>query len=440
MKQVFIIGVMTLFALCFAGCADSKTQNSNEASTENTMIAELEEAMLPLEEITIPDKTIIAFGEATHGNWEFTLLKQTLFALAVEQQGIRAFALEADFGGCAKVNAYINGGDGTAQEAATQIGFQLYSTQEMAEVLQWMRNYNETSAEDDKIRFYGFDIQKYDNKKDELFSYLNQVDPSLAQEYELLLEPLNDAHSYDQEPTLIQQGLDHMTNLVNTMDEKRETYLENSSLQEYEFACLYATCIIKNAELQLTDPAKYSEVRDQNMADMVSWILNYEEQNFGTDAIFIAGHTAHMDKTSQYSSSGAPVLGEYLFQQYGDEYFVIGSECYESNFLAWDYTDYEAEERSEFHIVANDETRLISVFNQTEWDEAYLAFDGVAKDSQLGVLLSTPQGITLIGDSFSKEAEEAAQETDQTLHMVPSEAFDAIILLKNTTPPTDIPR
>ena len=114
-----------------------------------------------ISEITIPENTrIIALGEATHGNREFQQLKLDVFQIMVEQYGIRAFALEGDYGGCEVVNRYIHGGEGTAKEAAAAIGFAIYRTGEMEELISWMRSYNETAADGDDIRFYGFDMQR----------------------------------------------------------------------------------------------------------------------------------------------------------------------------------------------------------------------------------------------------------------------------------------
>lgn len=66
------------------------------------------------DEIVIPsDKRIIALGEATHGNKEFQELKLSIFKKLVEENGVRAFAIEGDFGGCLEVNDYIHGGSGS---------------------------------------------------------------------------------------------------------------------------------------------------------------------------------------------------------------------------------------------------------------------------------------------------------------------------------------
>ena len=86
----------------------------------------------PVENITVPESAkIIALGETTHGNAEFQQLKLEVFKLMVKNNGVGAFALEGDYGGCEQVNRYIHGGEGTAQEAAAAIGFSIYRTEEM---------------------------------------------------------------------------------------------------------------------------------------------------------------------------------------------------------------------------------------------------------------------------------------------------------------------
>lgn len=115
-----------------------------------------------VQDISIPKEArIIALGEATHGNAEFQELKLEVFKLLVEKYDVRAFALEGDYGGCEQVNRYIHGGEGTALEAAQAIGFKIYSTKEMAELISYMRQYNETAAPGEDLRFYGFDMRRY---------------------------------------------------------------------------------------------------------------------------------------------------------------------------------------------------------------------------------------------------------------------------------------
>ena len=135
----------------FGGFGTGKTVN----------VEEFVEYAQPVENLSIPEgKKIIALGEATHGNVEFQQLKLEVFKQMVEHYDVRAFALEGDYGGCEKVNQYIHGGEGTAQEAVAAIGFEIYRTDDMVELISYMREYNESALEGEDIRFYGFDMQR----------------------------------------------------------------------------------------------------------------------------------------------------------------------------------------------------------------------------------------------------------------------------------------
>ena len=108
---------------------------------EAANVEAFQEYAQPVEKLTIPEgKKIIALGEATHGNAEFQQLKLDVFKKMVEDYHVRGFALEGDFGGCEQVNRYIHGGDGTAQEAAAEVGFAIYRTEEMAKLISYMRS------------------------------------------------------------------------------------------------------------------------------------------------------------------------------------------------------------------------------------------------------------------------------------------------------------
>ena len=107
-------------------------------------------------ELTVPDEVqIVALGEATHGNKEFQQLRLDVLQVLVEKYGVRAFALEGDFGGCEAINRYIHGEGGTAAEALSATGFAIYRTEEMENLVEWMRDYNASAAQGDDLRFYG---------------------------------------------------------------------------------------------------------------------------------------------------------------------------------------------------------------------------------------------------------------------------------------------
>lgn len=149
-----LLGVMIIAAFVFmrfGGFGTGETANPEEFAANAQSV----------EDIAVPENAkIIALGEAAHGNIEFQQLKLDVFRQMVEKYNVKAFALESDYGGSEQVNRYIHGGAGTAEEAAEALGFAIYRTEEIAELISYMREYNESAPEGEDLRFYGFDMQR----------------------------------------------------------------------------------------------------------------------------------------------------------------------------------------------------------------------------------------------------------------------------------------
>ena len=272
-----------------------------------------------------PDIKIVGLGEATHGNSELQTLKLDVFKALIEHNNCRIFAIEGDFGGSAKVNDYISGGNGTAKEAAAEIGFAIYKTQEMADLIEWMRNYNQTAPENKKLKFYGFDMQRYDNSKELLFNYLNKVNKQLSKQYSTLLSDLNDQMVYTQNQIKVKVAMTKVDALMKIMMASKNDFIAQSSEKEFAFALQCTQSIKENATLR-SSGTNYANMRVQYMKDKIDWILNYEENQM----LFITGHNGHIEKTS--SSAGFTCMGERLATSYGKAYYAIGTDFLESTF------------------------------------------------------------------------------------------------------------
>ncbi|MGG3883990.1 erythromycin esterase family protein [Brevibacillus panacihumi] len=397
------------------------------SKSTDTLQQSLESNLLPVSAMELPSKTIIGFGEATHGNKEFTTLKSDIFKHLVEKQGYRVFAIEGDFGGGQKVNEYIAGGSGTAQEAAQAIGFTIYHTQEMADLLAWMRSYNEHRDAKDQIHFYGFDMQRYDHNKNGLFSYLKKVDPALAAKYETALVNLNDKTVYDQKLALVQEGLSHIQNLLERMKENKSVYTAKSTEKEYELALAFAEAIKQNATLRGTK-VSYNNARDFYMAEKALWILSFEKKHYGRENMFITGHNGHIEKTSTTAGT-TTCMGAYLAKALGDQYYAIGSEFYESSFLA---NDAITNERKVFTVKNSGNDRLAVRFAQTNMQDGFLDFAKARHDEHFLAYLNKAQPISAIGAVFSGWY--GKMEKMYTLQMIPAKAFDAMIFVRTATP------
>lgn len=278
-----------------------------------------------IEDMEIPEGTkIIALGEATHGNREFQQLKKDVFAQMVEKYKVRSFALEGDFGGCEYVNRYIHTGEGTAAEAAAAIGFAIYRTKEMADLIEWMRTYNEDAPEGEDLRFYGFDMQRTSYT----FRYLLEAAGNLGLDT-AALEALRDGEDISSSASR-----EEKTGIYRDLREKLEEMGEGKETDaEKEFALHLTDCLLQNEELFRAYeevPAESNGIRDSFMAENALWILEREKER-GNDTVFLAGHNGHMEQYGTYQGGQDKVMGNLLADRIGEEnYYVIGTDFYKS--------------------------------------------------------------------------------------------------------------
>lgn len=270
-------------------------------------------------DITIPDSVrIIGLGEATHGNAEFQQLKLDVFKLMVEKYGVRAFALEGDYGGCEAVNRYIHGGPGTAQEAAAAIGFPIYRTKEMAQLIDWMRNYNATAKEGEDLRFYGFDMQLYENS----YKYLLEAAKTFAIPT-VELEKLWDKSEGKYSASIT---VDQKAKVIEKVKQDLLQLNDSTAAQAVHFADMLLQNIAVGKVID--NMLNGNVLRDSLMFVNTHWIMGQEEAR-GNKCVFISGHNGHIQRVHDYGKDGK-AMGALLSDELGEAYFAIGTDFYKA--------------------------------------------------------------------------------------------------------------
>lgn len=98
---------------------------------------------------------VVALGEATHGTREFFRLKDRIIRLLVRRAGFRTFALEISPGAGQIMNRYVRDGEGDPKDALRQFEFWTWQTEEMLELVQWMRAWNVQHLAPEMVSFVG---------------------------------------------------------------------------------------------------------------------------------------------------------------------------------------------------------------------------------------------------------------------------------------------
>ncbi len=367
-----------------------------------------------VDNIKIPEKTkIVALGEASHGNVEFQQLKLSLFQNLVENDGVRAFALEGDYGGCEYVNRYIHDGEGTARQAAAAIGFAIYRTDEMADLISYMRKYNETAKDGDDLRFYGFDMQRWSYNLQYLIEACEKAGIDVTELKKL--EDTEEQHSeYDveQQSKVITEIKEELQK-SDVKDIAQADHLADTLLQNISFGKVFNSALEGNA------------LRDKLMAENVMWILSMEEQR-GNSCIFISGHNGHIERSGNYGTDNR-VMGNILSDELGEEYFAIGTDFYKTN----------------CNLPKNNGNRITHTFysydplakaaKKAGYDMCWLDFSKVPENSKLKEQISDSIFMGSLGEGYSPFFMSLIPRSYR-ISKTPEALYDGMIFVTNAHP------
>ncbi len=280
-------------------------------------IKEVQAEMKPLSAEYIPKNiSILSIGEAAHGCKEMQELKLSVFKEMVEKRGFTAFALEADYGECAEINRYIEGGEGSAEEMVQKFAFPIYHTKEMAELISWMREWNESAPEEKKIRFYGFDMQDPEGSYDFLKDYSLSHKLTTEEEFSKNLDCIKGENF-----SLNATNAEGVIAFLDSLKEKVEKSSEEENKDKQDFLMELNT--VRQAAETWLSKEDSSVLRDRDMEENVKKILEIE-QKIGSGKLVISAHDGHIQKENSIYNS----MGVLLTKDFGEAYYAIGTDVW----------------------------------------------------------------------------------------------------------------
>jgi len=408
-QQIQLFFCIAAFLVLLSGCGK-----------ETKYVDKIESYVTGIENIELPSEAkIIGLGEATHGNIELQNLKKEVFQVLVKNERCRVFALEADFGGGCKVNEYIHGGEGTAEQAVAELGFGLYRTDAMENFVEWLREYNSTAAEKEQVSFYGFDMQRYDNNKEILLEYLSAVDETSRIALEECLQGLTDETVYTQKNAVNKKAVEDMQAFLSKMEEQRNNYIALSNETSYRIAYACGECIMQNAVIQ-SGSVDYNTARDQYMTNKVKTIMEIEPN----ERILISGHNGHIQKKSPNASYTC--MGEILAGEYGTEYYTIGTDFIEGEVNVINGMG------NEQNMYIKSENDLKAQLQNLEENVFYFDIASASQNDELSNILHNPLKMISIGNELSNW--QKISSLYYTVTDIPADNYNGMIIFKTVTP------
>ncbi|MEU5975315.1 erythromycin esterase family protein [Streptomyces sp. NPDC047315] len=177
-----------LLATTATGTASAAAPSPARRAAPDRTVAALRQAAHPLSDLRplarmVGSARIVGVGEATHSSAEFFRTKHRVLRHLVEEQGFRAFSLEANWSAGLRLDAYVVHGRGDLRRIMReefQNSYRMWHTREYEDLLRWMRQYNVRHPKD-PVHFTGNDIGYAGPELfDRVSGYVSEHHPALA--------------------------------------------------------------------------------------------------------------------------------------------------------------------------------------------------------------------------------------------------------------------
>jgi len=301
-----------------------------------------DEDLQPFEQI-VDNATIVGLGEATHGTHEFFTMKHRILEFLVSHMGFNTFAMENGWDASRPMDTYVMTGSGNPRDLLRQDFYAAWQTQEVLDLLAWMRAYNANPAHRTKVHFAGIDSWNVTRSAfDGVVNFIQNVDPQQAALVQALYAGFRptggtpvfaDYDGFSRLPQATKQRYQHNAQQAyDVLKTHQAAYESRSSPQAFALALQSARVIVQYTTLGVFIPASGSLFtsdqayarRDAFMAENVSWLHDHE----GSGArIVLWAHNTHIANLRRPSG-----MGTFLRQQFKESYLAIGTSFYQGAF------------------------------------------------------------------------------------------------------------
>lgn len=409
LKKAGKIGLSLIIGLVLGLVAVTMFQMYKPVIDASKRIDEVKQyAMTVDDELVNKDVKIIGLGEAAHGNKEFQELKLDVFKTLIRDNGVGAIAFEMDYGEGVLINDYIHGNlNMDSEELFSHISFELYHTEDMKNLIEWMKKYN-AESKDGQLNFYGFDIQ---NPEVDLY-----VIDQFVKDHHIQLESGVITAFLAGEFTFKDEKMNGVFDSLKTYKEvlSDEKYADETGIDQV-LKCIdnvfTAKALIEASE---EDDAGYGRFRDQAMADNVMDI--YYAEGY---PIMITGHNGHVG----YAGSYVKTMGAYLREALGEDYYVIGTDYFVTK------DSIKADKGRKNHRVYSADPLA---YQAKELGTYYLRFEDVKDNETLKGIVTGKMATGSLGEGFSFLNN--IFPATVRIYAPPTDLYDAMIFVYKATP------
>jgi erythromycin esterase-like protein len=310
----------------------------------------------------IGDAQIVLLGEASHGSHEFYRERARITRRLVAERGFTVVAVEADWPDAYRVHRWVRlaGHDRSAIESLD--AFQrfprwMWRNRDVLELVQWLREYNESAEAAASVGFYGLDLYSLYSSVAAVIEFLDRSDPAAARRararYACFDHFAEDSQEYGYHaefglsPSCEREAIEQ---LVEMQRHAADRVAEDGTLAEGEaFYAEQNARLVKNAEeyyrTMFRGRVSSWNVRDRHMADTLDALLDHFGRQGRTARAIVWAHNSHLGdaRATSMGDEGEWNVGQLVRERHGDAAVLVGFTTYAGSVTAADDWDHPAQ-------------------------------------------------------------------------------------------------
>ena len=293
----------------------------------------------------IGERRIVLLGEASHGTSEFYTWRAAISRKLIGEKDFKIIAVEGDWADVYPLNNYIRGKSNynSAEEALQEFDRWpqwMWANEEIAELSEWLRRYNEGKPTTEQVGFYGLDVYGIWESLEAVVQYLEQTNPEAAQVAHRVQDcfaPYNeDAQAYARATLNSSESCaDQVTALMEAV---QNTIASQDANDEAAFNALQNARVVAHAESYYRAAARSNSaswnIRDLHMTGTIDRLLDHHGEDAG---IVVWEHNTHVGdaRATDMANAGMVNVGQLVRERYNEEnVYIVGFGTYRGEVIA----------------------------------------------------------------------------------------------------------
>jgi erythromycin esterase len=371
-------------------------------------------------------KKYIGLGEITHGTKEVFDCKTRLVQFFVQQMGAKLVLVEANMADCYAINGYVTKGVGNPQQLLKNTGITSMMYEEYLTLLNWLKAYNEKQKPENKVQFWGYDIQAPQSAAAAVLRFLEDaaLGDSIAAARSFRKMAVTGKSVQQVNPALVPGFKAATDSLGAYMQQHKVALVQKKGAADFHFFSLLLHSMQKSWQLfNAKSVAEAYFMRDS---------LDYENivaiaANQAKNPVLIWAHNGHVKKYD-FDYPAFNTIGKLMQDKRAAEYYAIGSLLYEGEVIA---TKPDGKGKYEtFQLPATDSSHAEVFFAKQDAGNYLLNIPLAAKNKNWDGILNQQAKVRSVGNTYYANNPAKNAVTYQL-----AKQFDAVFFIRKGTAP-----